>query len=266
MKERISFSQGVKKIPKEEVGKTQKDYELEERVREKIVSSFFISEKFVIDQEIEDTDKDPDWGEGADCSESWDRFMEDILKKVSKNKELIDQIKESSKNRVMIDLGCGLHQEFAVEIANGFGCSAYLGVDKHNVGRHVIQKEDGKKYRRVTEEITLYDNINSKIPAVLIREDMLEALKKLKDNSSVLLFNGIEWELFRLMPEDKRRKYFSDIAQEIRRVVGENGYILSSQTEMLNYGGLELKKDQEFQKNCNPNRINAIAELYRINS
>lgn len=242
-------------------------YQQMEADRQNIMRSFFLDETFNTNQEIEGTSEDSSWEQGAECSESWNRFMEDILSKLEKKTpELLNKIKEASKNRILVDLGCGTQPEVPVEIANGFGCAGYLGVDKFNVGRSYSKKEDGgqKRYYEKTSDITLRSDINSAIPAVLMREDMLEALKMLKDNSSVLLFNGIEWELFRLMPEEKRRQYFSDIAKELHRVVGEKGYILSTETQMLTYGGLNLVKDEEFAKVVNPHKINAIAELYRI--
>ncbi len=148
------------------------------------------------------------------------------------------------------------------------GCKAYLGIDKFNVGSHAFMMEgdaEKKTYHELVTNITKQDNIKEIFPAVTMRSEMLDALKLIKADSSVVIFNGIEYELFTLMQPEKRQEYFTDVANEIRRVIGGDGYIISNDPFMLTgWGGLKLKQDPEFHKTCNPHSLMGQPEMYKI--
>ena len=54
-------------------------------------------------------------------------------------------LKKLSKNKIFLDLGCGNSWKIGASIADVVGASAYLGVDKFNVGNS-ITNIDGKDY------------------------------------------------------------------------------------------------------------------------
>lgn len=224
------------------------DPEQEEIAREKIVQSFFI-EKFNTNEITKGWAPKEDYSTGISANDSWTKFFQNIPYEFREEPEILDRLKILSEDRLFVDLGCGSNQDIAIDIANVVGSKAYLGVDKFNVGGTLRVKGDGGEeiFHRKTKDITAQIKIQDSIPAILWQEDMVEALKKIKNDSAILMFNGMEPELFDMMSPEKHKKYFTELANEVKRVVGKNGYILSSNPIVFS-SFLKLKENKEYKK------------------
>jgi hypothetical protein len=246
-----------------------KQKRLEERnAREQVVQGFF-REDFKTTEATTNSKEAGDASTGTHHGDSWTEYYRNFSEKISKHPEILERLENLSKDRLFVDLGCGGDFIPAINIANRVGAKVYLGVDKFNVCKSV-KTIDGVTQYKITDDVTLRSDTlepQSIIPAVVYREDMLTAVKKIKDNSSVLLFNGMEEELFSFMSREQQEKYFSELAGEIKRIIGKDGYILSTNPKMLTVvGGLKVAKDEEYVKFAKEEYSSGIdlLLLYRI--
>ena len=203
------------------------------------------------------------YNKGTNHPDSFTGHFFDFPEKIRQNGELLNYLQKLSKNKIFLDLGCGNSWKIGASIADVVGASAYLGVDKFNVGNS-ITNIDGKDYFYKTKEISRANDTGENkygIPQVVWKEDMLEALKEINDNSAVLMFNGIESELFSFMSPQAQIEFFTEIATEIKRVIGESGYIISTNPNMINRRGVFTLIEDSVAKDSD---LFSTLKIYRI--
>lgn len=180
-----------------------------------------------------------DQGAGHSASTS---YADDIVLNLSDLQPSVEvrNFLEDLKGTVVVDLGSqnGLGYWIAAECK----AKAYIGVEKFDIPQIRIDagsREDlqmGKYNRREYSKEEL-------IPFALVREDMLDFLKRLPDNSVSILAAGISVDI--------GREFQSDVEREIARVLDPHGayinyasffaprdLIKSKCTEMKHHGGL----------------------------
>jgi len=182
-------------------------------------------------------------------------------------KEELSNLRKMSYGRIFLDLGCGNRENDSVapaaKLAELFGGEAYFGIDKFNINHEPMTNEykqtelsnnnlslntwnTGKEPKHGREMKELWSE--NSIPSFTHRGDMLETLKKFKNDSAVVILNGIEKELFNFDTQPTIvERYFNELKIEIKRVIGEGGYIITS-THNLPFGEEGLIKSQQLSR------------------
>lgn len=241
------------KIEKSEPGAKKESESRMERINNVIKKFFKKNVDLHFDQETKEDPTGDVWL-GDSFSDSWSSRLDwtviPMLKEAD-NKKLLEKVRKKSKDKIMVDLGCGYDNgkgvDSVIKLSQLFNTDAYFGIDKHYVGGPYT-KESGDHYYLKTYmnwDVERQDSQGEKPIAIMHRSDMLEAVKKIKDNSAVLVFNGIEDEVFFGNPShDMPKNYFEELGKEVKRIVGIGGYILSTNPGLLS--GVKLEEDKEW--------------------
>ncbi|MBI3420900.1 MAG: hypothetical protein HY006_02450 [Candidatus Sungbacteria bacterium] len=136
------------------------------------------------------------------------------------------------KDQVVVDLGAGSNPR-GYYIANSAKAKGYIGVEPNfyrELAGSLVKNIDPKKNKHIGweggMEVKPQYHLN-KIPAVVVREDMLSFLKRLPDNSVSILCSGVDGFVL-----SNERNYRGEVAKEIVRVLSPNGVYIGER-----YGG-----------------------------
>lgn len=149
------------------------------------------------------------------------------------------KLQELSAKKIFIDLGCGRMwsdgSRAMIDMTGVLGGKMYVGADRYHVRPLVT---DGKnKYCRTHIKERPPELVT---PAAYIRQDMLQVIKKFKDDSGVVIMNGVEFGLATPGHVHGRReaadKYRKELNTEIARVIGKDGFIIANDiSDMLDF-------------------------------
>lgn len=159
--------------------------------------------------------------------------------------EIRKTVKETLKNSVLVDLGCG---EFLMEsLASQFGAKGYIGVDKY-FARGQLPIDPTKN--QIEELIAARPNFKASVAEARLhgtdvgftRADMLDFVSRLPENSVNFTLNGIDIQILGnelSRSENIMDNYRQTLAKEILRATRQNGIIFGS-----NFGAVSMWFDK----------------------
>ncbi|OGF23390.1 hypothetical protein A2Y83_02410 [Candidatus Falkowbacteria bacterium RBG_13_39_14] len=136
----------------------------------------------------------------------------------------------------LIDLGGGTMPTMA-KFAETSKSEFYINVEKNWPDENPINPKKDIADKRDKEEYL-------KMQYVVVKDDMLDFISKIPDNSANFTINGINYQII------KNQKYHKALAQELVRATKEGGIIFGVQSDVFNYlSGEEFKdKVREIEK------------------
>lgn len=189
-------------------------------------------------------------------------FWECVMPQIVLDKESKDFaiLKERMRDEVVVDLGAGFDRKGYI-LACLLGAKGYVGVDlntprrgyastrvgitgnmnenefrqemvKSLVGQRNIGRETTEEYNAELErtgKVLDYSLIRPVlIPTSAVKEDMLDFLRRLPDDSVSIFMFGIDTNII------EGRKYIQELNQEIERVLSRNGGLINAGSTTIN--------------------------------
>lgn len=153
-------------------------------------------------------------------------YSDYAIELVSKlDKETLEKIRESFKDKVIVDIGAGRFSK-GYDLACYLNAKGYIAVEPFNdsyLFEFMLNQKD-KKGRKIKSSTSFKkDTITESIPLNIVAEDGVSFLKRLPDNSAVVFTFGIE-EGAVICDE----QYIQKLKDEASRVSIREGYILTA--------------------------------------
>jgi len=181
-----------------------------------------------------------------------DRFVPDIVRGMDMSltmPERLAALREKFKDKVVVDLGAG-DMSWAYFLSVALGGKGYVGVEKFQGDRleHELKSNDSNSmlwyWANISRSspsvpITLQDDPEFRkeyepfckiIPAAVVKEGILDFLKRLPDDSVNVLTFGVD-DMVLPSPE-----YRSAVAKEIERVLNPDGMYITDSSSISTKG------------------------------
>jgi len=185
-----------------------------------------------------------------------DQFVPDIVRGMDMSltmPERLSALRERFKDKVVVDLGAG-DMSWAYFLSVALGSKGYVGVEKfqgdrledtlkHNDAKTMLWYWANISRSSSLDKISLQDDPEFKkeyepfcklIPAAVAKEDILDFLKRLPDDSVNVLTFGVD---DMVLPSSQ---YRSAVAKEIERVLNSDGMYITDSSSII------LKNDESF--------------------
>jgi hypothetical protein len=163
------------------------------------------------------------------------------------SEQIRDKIGEVFKDQVVVDLGSG-YRPFGYLIADQSGSKGYVAVEPafaaelvNEITRLLNPDLDKSEIFPPVIELKDKDHILKKIPTAVVREDMLDFLRRLPPESVSILCSGIDENV---LPDNKfGSDYMEAVAREILRVMHPDGGYVGQR-----FMHIELPKSDEISE------------------
>lgn len=184
-------------------------------------------------QEISNSDRESG-REGYDFetefAQDLPRFIGDNFERdgACQKKERI--IKHGLRDQIIVDLGAGNKFGYLASIAGR--AKGYIGVDKfyeQSFNKQEIKEEIKSKYPNFQK--------NPLVPAAWEKDDMLEFLKRLPDDSVSIFCSGLGREVF----SKAQSGYLGKVEQEIKRVLHPKGFCVNNASSAIYLNSKEFE-------------------------